>query len=120
MKWLKENWLVLALIVLVILIGRSKWTDFNGYKNKIKAKSDSIVLLKTQYDSLDDREATALELLSASRSDATLLQDSLAMSRIDNINLKKRHAKKVEEFNLISTAEHYLDYIQWIDTISFE
>ncbi len=120
MKWFKENWFLLLLAVLLIVLARSYWTKNNDYKSEIKVKSDSIVLMKDQYDSLDNREAVALELLSASRSDVTSLQDSLAKSRIDNIIQKKRHAKQVEEFNLISTAEHYIDYVRWIDTISFK
>lgn len=119
--WLRQNIMVFLIIAIIIwgirgIVGINQ----NGYKDEIKAKSDSIALLKDQYDSLNNREATALELLSASRSSITSLQDSLTKSKIDIIIQKKHHAKQIEKFELITTAEHYIDYIRWIDTVSFE
>ena len=119
MKWFRKNWLMLLLIV-IIGTGIFEFRKDIRYNAEIKAKNDSIVLLKTQYDSLDDREAVVLELLDNYAIDVTSYQDSLLNIRKKYVNQKKRYAEQVADFNRMPTDSLYLEYIRWIDTISFE
>jgi len=110
----------MLLLIVIIGTGIFEFRKEIRYNAEIKAKNDSIVLLKAQYDSLDDREATTLELLDSYAIDLTSYQDSLFNARTRYINQNERHAQEVADFNRMPTDSLYLEYIRWIDTISFE
>lgn len=124
MKWFKENWLVLLIIVIVLIIaffvGRSIIKQFNEYKGEIKAKDKLIEQMMIEYQALEDNAVQAKKTAKFHKSAVSLYQDSLQDSRIKYINQKKRHAKQVADLTRIPTDNLYIDYIQWIDSISFE
>jgi len=120
MKWLKENWVPLLMLVCIAVMLIINRIDTHSYKHKIKTKSDSIAVLKYQYSALEKEAVLSSELVSAYKFALTTHQDSLQDLKTEIINQNKRHARQVADLIRIPSNVLYIDYRDWIDTVSFK
>jgi hypothetical protein len=120
MKWKKDNWVIILIVGVLIMVIFINLRDNRNYKREISSLSDSIKWMEVEYQLLEDRASDTLRLIESYEIKAALYQDSLEDARQRYFNQKVSHAQELEKFKLIPTSEHYLDYIRWIDSISFE
>ena len=120
LTWLRSNWMLIILIMILIIIVRSRGTDNREYKREIKAMDDSIIFLNTQYQQIEDLLSVSREITTVALEDAKLSRDSIKIIEKKNTNLKYKHAIEVANFKKIPTDTLYLDYTRWIDSVSFE
>lgn len=119
-EWLKKNWTIVLLIVIIGCLITNNVVDSISYKREIRLRSDSIVILKREYVKLEKAAGLSAELVDAYAFAYGTYQDSLQDSRVKYFNQKQRHAKQVADLTRIPTDSLYLNYIRWIDSISFE
>lgn len=118
MKWFKENWLIALLIGLLVFVLTNSVVRSEKHKHEINAKSDSIAILKHEYQELEKREALAAEMISAYRFADSAYQDSLQDLRIDYFKQKQRHVKKIADLSRIPTDSLYRDVTGQLDSLS--
>lgn len=118
--WLKKNWTIVLLVAIIGCLITNNVVDSISYKRDIRAGSDSIAILKYQYQELEKRAGLSAELVDAYEFAFTAYQDSLQDTRIKLITQNKRHAKQVADLIRIPSDVLYIDYTRWIDTVSFE
>jgi len=122
-KWIKDNWPVVLLIgillviIVVFIISRVKISDYRG---DIKAKDALIEKIMVEYQSMEDSVTVSKELIHIYEKQLSIYQDSLQDSKSTLINQNKRHAKQVADLTRIPTDSLYVNYIRWIDSVSFE
>jgi 1,4-dihydroxy-2-naphthoate octaprenyltransferase len=54
MKWFKDNWLLLLIVLVAIIIFLATRTRMNEYRGDIKAKDAFIEKLMSEYQTLED------------------------------------------------------------------
>ena len=118
LDFVKKNWLIIGLIILVLFAWKSKRIDFFGYKHQINALTDSIVLLEQRRNLAEEREAVAKELILGYEFELEIYQDSINIEKEIIIKQKRKHAKEVADLKRIPTDTLYIDVTKWIDSLS--
>lgn len=119
LDFVKKNWLIIGLIVIVLFAWKSKRTDFLGYNHQIKDKNDSIRLLKDQYRLIEEREVASKELILMYEFNLNLYKDSMNVTKKKITNNNVRHAREIANLSRIPTNTLYTDVTGWLDSLSF-
>jgi len=119
-KYLKENLLIICILIVAFFFLKKWGTGYYDYRHEIKALSDSIEQLDKEYLLTGERLKEAREASEEAEKRSALYRDSLGKTKrqlyINNI----RHEKEIENLKRVPSSTLYSEYIQWIDTVSFE
>ena len=118
MKWLKENWGWLVIILGLILILLSGQMGIKNYKREIRAVSDSLVVLGREYQELEKEAHVKAELISAYKFADSLYRDSLQFSNRQLINQKRSYEKAMADLRRVPTDTLYRELTGWYDSLS--
>lgn len=118
--WLRDNWILVLIVIVLLVLLRSKGTDNKQAKREIKALNDSIEQLDKQFLWMQDQAQSSMEIAREALNTANLYRDSLNQSktkiRINNI----RHENEIANLKRIPTDSLYVDFTTWLDTLSFD
>ena len=118
--FIKKNILLIGVIILLVVVIRVRGTNNREYKREISRLSDSIAQVDAEYRLMEDRVSAAQKLTLRALYDAAMFEDSMRMERNKIKTNNIRHVKEIAALKRIPTDTLYLDYIQWLDSISFE
>jgi hypothetical protein len=121
-KWLEKYWpilVIMSLLLAAFFIGRHHKAS-QQHKSEIRAKDALIEQMMVEYQTLEDSASAVKKQAEFYENQVLSYQDSLSDTKTEIINLKQRHAKQVADLIRIPSDVLYIDYKDWIDTISFE
>jgi hypothetical protein len=120
MKWLKENWGWLVVILGLVLILLSDQIGIRNHKREINALNDSIKWMEVEYQILEDSALDLRKSADNRKLDIIFYQDSLQSSSEQLINQKYRYEKALADFNRIPTDSLYRDLTRQLDSLSLQ
>lgn len=98
-----------------------KWgTGYYDTKREIKVLSDSIRQKDLEINLLENLVMVSRELSDAAIFDADLIRDSARIEKENSDKQKQYYEWKIANLKNVPTDTLYLDFIQWIDTVSFD
>ena len=120
MKWLKKNWIYVILVALIGYLIINDAVKTNSYKREIKVVSDSLIILRQDYQELEKAADVQAELISAYKFADSLYRDSLQFSNRQLINQKRSYEKAMADLTRIPTDTLYRDVTEWLDSLSVQ
>jgi len=120
LKFIKENWLSIGIIIILIIILRAKGTENREYKRDMKVLSDSIHVMDMEYRLRGDSLSYAVKMASTALKERAIYQDSIRILKISLRNLTYRHEIEMDNLRSIPSDSLYVEVTRWLNNLSFD
>ena len=120
LKFIKENWLSIGIIIILIIILRAKGTENREYKRDMKVLSDSIHVMDMEYRLRGDSLSNAVKMASTALKERAIYQDSIRILKISLRNLTYRHEIEMDNLRSIPSDSLYVEVTRWLNNLSFD
>lgn len=118
MKFIKENWFLIAVILVAFFFLRKWGTGYYDYRRENRSLSDSIVKLDAEYSLLQERLSASIELTQEAINESRLYHDSLNQAKTKIRINKIRYENQIANLKRIPTDSLYVNVTDWLDNLS--
>jgi len=120
MKFFKDNWFLICVILIAFFFLRKWGTGYFEYKHEIRTLSDSIAVYDQMVQSALDREAAAKELIRNYELELDYYRSKIEEEKNKRLTQKQKYDAEIIALKRIPTDTLYLELTGWLDTLSFE